>query len=213
MWNSVAQNMNLSIEKTLTSKDTFYEVDDPHDHIQRMLSTTVLNSFRKSSIPNHKLILKVGDVCLVTRALCGLQIANNSRVRIVSIGEHTIQVTTMGENTERTVRIPRITFKFRLPYGKSYQLTRKQFPLRLAYAMTYNKSQSQTLSKVLLDVTSPPFSHGQLYVALSRVRDCRNIVMFLKSDQLMEIQIDEHTRQLVPTIENIVYQNVIELNN
>ncbi len=28
MWNSVAQNMNLSIEKTLTSKDTFYEVDD-----------------------------------------------------------------------------------------------------------------------------------------------------------------------------------------
>ena len=213
MWNSVAQNMNLSIEKTLTSKDTFYEVDDPHDHIQRMLSTTVLNNFRKSGIPNHKLILKVGDVCLVTRALCGLQIANNSRVRIVSIGEHTIQVTTMGENTERTVRIPRITFKFRLPYGKSYQLTRKQFPLRLAYAMTYNKSQSQTLSKVLLDVTSPPFSHGQLYVALSRVRDCRNIVMFLKGEQLTEIQIDEHTRQLVPTIENIVYQDVIELNN
>ena len=178
-----------------------------------MLSTTVLNNFRKSGIPNHKLILKVGDVCLVTRALCGLQIANNSRVRIVSIGEHTIQVTTMGENTERTVRIPRITFKFRLPYGKSYQLTRKQFPLRLAYAMTYNKSQSQTLSKVLLDVTSPPFSHGQLYVALSRVRDCRNIVMFLKGEQLTEIQIDEHTRQLVPTIENIVYQDVIELNN
>jgi hypothetical protein len=37
--------------------------------------------------------------------------------------------------------------------------------------------------------------------------------MFLKGEQLTEIQIDEHTRQLVPTIENIVYQDVIELNN
>jgi hypothetical protein len=31
-----------------------------------------------------------------------------------------------------------------MPYGKSYQLTRRQFPLHLAHAMTYNKSQSQT---------------------------------------------------------------------
>ena len=173
MWNSVAQSMNLSAPKTLMSKDIFSEVDDPHGHIQRMLTTTVLNRFRKNGIPNHELILKIGDVCLVMRALKGLEIANNSRVLIVAIGEHTVTVRTMGENTERTIKIPRITFKFRLPYGKSYQLTRKQFPLRLAYAMTYNKSQSQTLSKVLLDVTSPPFSHSQLYVALSRVRDCQ----------------------------------------
>jgi hypothetical protein len=157
--------------------------------------------------------LKIGDVCLVTRALKGLEIANNSRVLIVAIGEHTITVRTIGQNRERMIKIPRITFKFRLPYGKSYQLTRKQFPLRLAYAMTYNKSQSQTLSKVLLDVTSPPFSHGQLYVALSRVRDCQNIVMYLKREQLTEIQIDRHIMGLVPTIENIVYQDVIILNN
>jgi hypothetical protein len=51
--------------------------------------------------------------------------------------------------------------------AQSYQLTRLQFPLRLAYAMTYNKSQSQTLFRVLLDITLPPFSNGQLYVALS----------------------------------------------
>ena len=213
MWNSVAQSMNLSAPKTLMSKDIFSEVDDPHGHIQRMLTTTVLNRFRKNGIPNHELILKIGDVCLVMRALKGLEIANNSRVLIVAIGEHTVTVRTMGENTERTIKIPRITFKFRLPYGKSYQLTRKQFPLRLAYAMTYNKSQSQTLSKVLLDVTSPPFSHGQLYVALSRVRDCRDIVMYLKREQLTDVRIDRHTMCLVPTIENIVHQDVIILNN
>ena len=213
MWNSVVQNMNSCVPKIILSKDTFSEVDDPHGHIQRMLSTSVLNGFNKTGIPNHELILKIGDVCLVTRALTGLEIANNSRVRIAAIGEHTISVITMGERTERTVKIPRITFKFRLPYGKSYQLTRKQFPLRLAYAMTYNKSQSQTLSKVLLDVTSPPFSHGQLYVALSRVRDCQNIVMYLRKEQLTNLQIDIETNRFVPIIENIVYQDVIILNN
>jgi hypothetical protein len=58
----------------------------------------------------------------------------------------------MGDNEGQTVRIPHITFKLRMPYGKSYQLMRRLFPLHLAYAMTYNKSQSQTLQKVLLDI-------------------------------------------------------------
>ena len=59
---------------------------------------------------------------------------------------------------------------------------RTQFPIRLAYAMTINKSQGQTFQKVripLLHLTiclkvglilrTPVFTHGQLYVALSRV--------------------------------------------
>ncbi len=109
------------------------------------------------------------DICLVTRAINGLRLANNSQVLVTNVCTHSVEVITMGDNEGRTVKMQRITFKFRMPYGKSYQLTRRQFPLRLAYAMTYNKSQSQKLSKVLLDITSPPCSHGQLYVAQSRV--------------------------------------------
>jgi hypothetical protein len=81
----------------------------------------------------------------------------------------------MGEIEEQKLRLPRISFKFRLPYGKSYQILRMQYPLCLAYAMTFNKSQSQTLAKVLLNITNPPFTHGQLYVAMSRVWDSNNI--------------------------------------
>jgi hypothetical protein len=121
-----------------------------------------------------------------------------------------VEVITMGDNEGRTVRIPRITFKFRMPYGKSNQLTRRQTPLCLAYAMTYNKSQSQILSKVLLDITSPPFSHGQLYVALSRVQDYNNIRFYVTEDQLMQSNIS--CTGFMPTVDNIFHEDVLALN-
>ncbi|KIK25616.1 hypothetical protein PISMIDRAFT_96301, partial [Pisolithus microcarpus 441] len=41
-----------------------------------------------------------------------------------------------------------------------------QFPVHLAYAMTINKSQGQSVKNVGIDLHSEFFSHGQLYVAL-----------------------------------------------
>ena len=49
-----------------------------------------------------------------------------------------------------------------------FSMTRRQFPVRLAYAMTINKSQGQSVKYVGVDLRTPVFSHGQLYVALSR---------------------------------------------
>ncbi len=109
--------MNSSEEHILRSKDSFSEVDDINGHLKKMLSGTLLNGFRKNGVPNHELTLKVGDVCLVTRAIHGLGLANNSRIRIIAIHRYCVEVVTIGEYREQNVRIPRISFRFRFNWG------------------------------------------------------------------------------------------------
>ena len=58
-------------------------------------------------------------------------------------------------------------------------LRRRQFPIRLAFAMTINKAQAQSLKHLGLYLPSPVFSHGQLYVALSRSGIPANTKIFL----------------------------------
>ena len=60
-----------------------------------------------------------------------------------------------------------------------FTLTRTQLPLRPCFAMTKNKSQGQTLQRVGVDLSTPVFSHGQFYVALSRVTDVKNLIILL----------------------------------
>jgi len=58
-----------------------------------------------------------------------------------------------------------------------------QFPVHLAYAMTINKAQGQTIKDVDLNLNISVFSHGQLYVALSRCTHPRNIKVLFPGHQ------------------------------
>jgi ATP-dependent DNA helicase PIF1 len=66
----------------------------------------------------------------------------------------------------------------------------KQYPLRLAWAITIHKSQGKTFDKVIIDLTGGAFEHGQTYVALSRCRTLKGIVLKQKI-RPQDIRVDE----------------------
>ena len=61
-------------------------------------------------------------------------------------------------------------------------MVRKQYPLRPAYATTFNGSQGTALKRCTIDVRKNPFAYGHLYVALSRVCT-RNAVRVLSTPE------------------------------
>ena len=84
-------------------------------------------------------------------------------------------------------------------------MLRTQFPLRLAYAMTMNRSQGQEFQKVLVDLSIPAFSHGHLYVAMSRIRDAADIAIYTTDETPGAILVEGCL-----FVKNVVYEEILE---
>lgn len=120
----------------------------------------------------HKLQLKIGAPVICIRNLCrktGLM--NGTRGIVTGLYNHSVQIkVSTGPMTGTNVFIPRINLESsNTNYNLAIRFTRRQYPLKLAWVMTINKSQGQTLKRVGLMLPDPVFAHGQLYVGLSRV--------------------------------------------
>lgn len=175
------------------------------DELMLRYQPEYLSILNPVGLPPQRLKLKVGATVMLLRNLCikdGL--CNGTRMTVSQIYKHALFCTILtGNNRGNIAVIPRIVINTKGDSELPFVLNRKQFPVRLAFAMTICKSQGQSFDKVglFVDQNRPIFGHGQLYVALSRCR----------SREGLKIQIvggkSEEERN---TICNIVYKEVLQ---
>jgi hypothetical protein len=140
-----------------------------------------LNSLEMGSLPPAHLDVKPGVPLMLLRNLDQRQgLCNGTRLRLVRMTVRVLEVRIIsGPCVGNIAFIPRIIIspsEGELPFV----LQRRQFPVRLAFAMTINKSQGQSLGTVGLDLRYPVFGHGQLYVGVSRGTNWNRVKVLLE---------------------------------
>ena len=164
----------------MTSLD---ELINPEDF--QIFNTEYLNTLAPSGLPTHGLFIKKGMPVMLMRNLnpkTGL--CNGTRLFFEKIHKnHLLECKIVGgEHGNRSVLIPLVTLR---PKEREFpfEWCRRQFPVRVAFAMTINKSQGQTLQNVGVWLNDPCFAHGQLYVDMSRVGSPRDIKFAIRKKE------------------------------
>jgi ATP-dependent DNA helicase PIF1 len=111
------------------------------------IPTEYLNTISLSGMPNHELRLKVGCPIILLRTLntfAGL--CNGTRMIVTALLERVIEVKILsGTHQGQTAFIPRIFLITSSSCDLPFTLRRLQFPVRLAFGMTINKSQGHSI--------------------------------------------------------------------
>ncbi len=135
--------------KEYLSYDTISKSCDHMPDFDILYPPEFLNSINVNNFPAHRLVLKKGVTVMLLRNLNqSMGLCNGTRLLVVSLGQRLLEcVILTGSNIGDKAFIPRIALTTTSPKWP-FTLQRRQFPVRICYAMTINKSQGQTLSRV-----------------------------------------------------------------
>ncbi len=167
--NAAASRINLAYLDALAGTPQAYEA-------------SVAGEFSQSAQPtDHTLVLKVGAKVILLRNDSERRWVNGSIARVSRLSEKRVWI----EIGDREYEIEPASwesrrYSFDQAENKIVETVAgsfKQFPLRLAWALTIHKSQGLTLDKVYIDLGRGTFAHGQTYVALSRCRTLEGLAL------------------------------------
>jgi len=169
--NKMADDINQKKIKELGGRAHSYTAD-------------VKGDFKETQYPNDEVLeLKIGAQIMFIRndTSPDKKYFNGKLAQISYLDEDEISVILDGSEEE-------ITLKAETWEQKKYSLddeknikeevlgSFKQFPIRLAWAVTIHKSQGLTFDRLIIDA-GKSFASGQVYVALSRCRTLEGIIL------------------------------------
>ncbi len=148
----------------------------------RVFEAGITGDFGGSAQPTDaQLALKAGAKVILLRNDPDRRWVNGTIARIARIEGNRVFIELNGQEHE----VEQVAWENRrYAYDQTAQKiveqvagTFRQFPLRLAWALTIHKSQGLTLDKVYIDLGRGTFAHGQAYVALSRCRTLEGLAL------------------------------------
>lgn len=167
--NAAAQRINTAYLDALPGRAHTYEAG-------------ITGDFTQASHPTDSaLVLKPGAKIILLRNDPDRRWVNGTIARISRLEEKKVFVEVAGREHELE---PASWEQRRYAYDKEQEKvvgtvagTFKQYPVRLAWALTIHKAQGLTLDNVYIDLGRGTFAHGQAYVALSRCRSLEGLAL------------------------------------
>ncbi|MDQ8698610.1 AAA family ATPase [Hyphomicrobium sp. LHD-15] len=170
--NAAAQRINTAYLDALPGRSYTYEAG-------------ITGDFTQGSQPTDSaLILKPGAKIILLRNDPDKRWVNGTIARISRLEEKKVFIEVAAREHELE---PASWEQRRYAFDKDQEKivgtvagTFKQFPVRLAWALTIHKAQGLTLDNVYIDLGRGTFAHGQAYVALSRCRSMEGLALARK---------------------------------
>ncbi|XP_059291269.1 uncharacterized protein LOC132044772 isoform X2 [Lycium ferocissimum] len=183
---------------------TFIGIDETVEPKDQSQYEDFLHTLNPSGLPPYKLVLKQNCPVILLRNLNPSEgLCNGTRLICTNFKTHVISAKiASGDFKGKHVFIPRIPLLSSQDEKLPIPFKRTQFPIRLCFAMTINKAQGQTLDFVGIYLREPVFSHGQLYVALSRAKSSDCVKLLIRPATTDNL--DDHSTY------NIVYSEIIK---
>ncbi|KAG2690570.1 hypothetical protein I3760_09G193200 [Carya illinoinensis] len=203
--NYVEEINTLLIQRFPGELKQYYSFDESIDASEQAIMEDFLHTLTPNGLPPYELLLKENCPIMLLRNINPSEgLCNGTRLICRNFDRNVIHAEiAVGHHSGKKVFIPRIPFLPSPDENSGFPFKRTQFPVKLSFAMSINKSQGQTLDFVGIYLPHPVFSHGQLYVALSRAKTISAVKILIRP-----ISTDQPEKNYT---KNIVYTEVLTL--
>ena len=156
-----------------------------------------LNTLNPASLPPHELRLRKYAVVMLIRNLNIKEgLCNRTRLLILDLNNNSIKCEILtGDKAGEIVFLHRITLNYENKY--TFILKRRQFLIKIAFAMTINKLQGQTFERIAIDLKKDVLFTDRFLLRFHRVRSWKSLKIYVEKENISN------------TIKNYLFKEVL----